>query len=257
MSLNFFSVNRPLPIKLFSLSASTFAVAAILIGACTPKSPESRLEQLRTSKLEKGAEILAECRETKCSDLRLSFASLEDYAVLNEMTHVTALELRYNTFESLEDISSMRQLEELRITATKIRDVSAFANFENLKVLHIQSGLAEDVRPTLLQMPDLEQIAINLPDDGDISFVGGLPDLKKIRLLGSQVSDLRPLVGHPSLSFIFIHSGLPRDLSALLEVPNLQTLWIFDTIEQNDSSGVIEQLKANGITVNLIPTVIL
>lgn len=240
-----------------SLSTSAFFVAATMIGACAPESPESRLEQLRTSKLEKGAEVLAECRETKCSELRLSFASLEDYSVLNEVTHVTALEFRHNTFENLEDISSMRQLEELRITATKIRDVSAFADFENLKILQIQSALAEDVRPTLLLMPDLEEIAINLPDDGDISFVGGLPDLKKMRLLGSQVSDLRPLVGHPSLRYAYIHSGLPRDLSALLEVPNLQILWVFDTIEQNDSSGVIERLKANGITVNLIPSAIL
>lgn len=192
-----------------------------------------------------------------CSELQLSFASLEDYTVLNEMTHVTALELRYNTFENLEDISSMQQLEELRITATKIREVSEFANFENLTVLQIQSALAEDVRPTLFQMPDLEEIAINLPNDGDISFVGGLPNLKSMSLFGRQVSDLSPLTEHPNLSNLYFHSGLPSDLSVLLKMPNLQTLSIFDTIEQEDSSGVIEQLKANGIIVRLIQSVVI
>lgn len=148
------------------------------------ESPEARLEQRRQSELEKGAEALAECREALCSEFQLSFASLEDYTVLNEMTHVIALEFRYNTFESLEDISAMQQLEELRITATRIRKVSVFAGFANLSVLHIQSGLAEDVRPTLLQMPDLKEIAINLPDDGDISFARRLRDLESISLVG-------------------------------------------------------------------------
>lgn len=256
MSAHGFLMLRFSAMKLFALRTCTLAIAAIVVSACTPENPEARLRQIRQSELEKGIEALAECREALCSELKLSFASLEDYAVLNEMTHVTALEFRYNTFESLEDISAMQQLEELRITATKIREVSAFADFKNLTVLHIQSGLAEDVRPTLLQMPDLKDIAINLPDDGDISFARSLRDLEAISVLGGKILDLDPLARHPSLRNLYIHSGLPSDLSALLEIPNLQTLTVLDTIEREDNSGVIGQLKAKGITVRLIPSVV-
>lgn len=241
--------------KLSALSTYAPFFAAILISACAPEIPATGLEQRRQGELGKGAERVVECREAMCSELRLSFASLEDYTVLNELTHVTTLDLWYNTFENLEDISSMQQLEELRIIATKIREVSEFANFENLTVLHIQSGSAEDVRPTLLQMPDLEEIAINLPNDGDISFVRGLPDLKSMSLYGGEVSDLSPLIEHTNLSNLYFRSGLPSDLSVLLKMANLQTLSILDTIEQQDSSGVIEQLKANGTIVRLIPSV--
>lgn len=242
--------------KLFDLSTFKLAIAAVVISACTPESPETQLEQSRQSEFEKGAAALEECRKALCSDLNLSFASLEDYAVLNEMTHVTALELRYNTFESLEDISAMQQLEELRITATGIREVAGFADFEKLTVLHIRSGLAEDVRPTLMQMPNLKDIAINLPDDGDISFARELQNLESVFLLGGKILDLDPLAGHPNLKNLYMHSGLPNDLSALLEIPNLQTLTVFDRVEQEDSSGVIGQLKMKGITVKLFRSVV-
>lgn len=240
------------------LSARKYISVIVLLvaGACTPESPGSVPGQKQQSKLEKGTERIAECQKTLCPALSLSFASLNDYSVLNDMTHVTSLELRYNTFENLEDISEMQQLKELRIVATKIRDVSSFTHFENLTVLHIQSALAEDIRPTLLQMPDLQEIAINLPDDGDISFVRSLPDLQSMSLLGSHVSSLNTLAEHPSLENLYIRSGLPSDLSALLKIPKLKTLSVFDTVEQEDSSKVIEQLKADGVIVSLIASIV-
>lgn len=223
----------------------------LIISGCSEESPDSRLEQNSLTELEKGAQAFAECRETQCTELSLSFASLEDYSVLNELTHVTSLTLQYNTFESLSDISDMAQLEDLRIVATRIRSVSAFADFPNLTVLHIQSALAEDVRPTLSRMPQLSGVAINLPEDGDISFVRSLPNLETLELLGGPASDLSPLVGHPSLKNLQMSLSLPGDVSALLDIPNLQTFTIGDVIERFDSSGVLDRMRVNGVSVTL------
>lgn len=244
--------------KISSLRMFFIFTVSALISGCATVTPTSQIEQRNLQKLEKGALALNECQRSSCSELTLSFASLQDYSVLNEMTYVTSLILRYNTFENLEDIADMQQLTQLRIVATKIREVSLFADFENLTVLHIQSALAEDVRPTLLQMPDLKDIAINLPSDGDISFVRSLPNLENMFLLGGggSISDLSSLRGHRNLRSLTLHLGLPEDLSSLLEIPNLQSLTVLDSVEREDSSGVIEQLKENGIMVNLIGPVI-
>lgn len=241
----------------FALKKFVFAVAAITIAGCEPVSTSSLVDQRKQRDLEKGAQVVAACREVSCAELNLSFASLEDYTILNDMDHVTALELRYNSFENLEDIGDMQQLTDLRIVATGIREVSSFADFKNLSVLDIQSALAQDIRPTLLRMPALKDIAINLPDDGDISFVRRLPNLQNMSLLGRQISDLGPLKKHPSLEKLSLRLDLPTDLSPLLEIPNLRTIRVFDRIERDDRSDVIDKLRASGVVVELIRSVVI
>lgn len=241
----------------FTLRKIWLVLAATAIAGCQPVSTSSPIDQRKQVELEKGAQAVAACREVSCAKLNLSFASLEDYTILNGMDHVTALELRYNSFENLEDIGDMQQLTDLRIVATGTREVSSFADFKNLSVLHIQSALAQDIRPTLLRIPTLTEIAINLPDDGDISFVRRLPKLQSMSLLGRQVSNLDPLKKHPSLERLDLHLDLPIDLSPLLEIPNLRTIRIFDTVERNDRSDVIDKLRASGVIVELRPSFVI
>ena len=240
----------------FALRASVFAFVALGFTACTTDNPASRLEQIQQKKLEKGTARVAECRKTQCQELDLFSASLADYSALGEMTHVTSLRLGYNTFANLDDLAAMQQLIELRVIATKIREVTGFARFENLRVLQIQSGLAADIIPTLRKMPELTDIAINLPSDGDISFLRQMPNLESISLLGSQVKTLAPLAGHPRLRSVRIHAGLPEDLSALAKIPNLKSLAVLENVVKEETSGIFEQLRKRGVALRPIGIII-
>jgi Leucine-rich repeat (LRR) protein len=226
------------------------ATVSILV-ACQPTSSGLPSDEKAAEKLEKGNQLVADCRISSCSDLSIGFAELEDYSVLSELPHVTKLGLSYNTFENLEDISGMEQLQELRIVATRIRDVSALSTFKNLTALQVQSALAEDVRPFLPKLPKLQALSINLPEDGDVAFVRKLPKLKVLVLDGEQISDLGPLRKHPSLEVVSLVMHLPKDLSPFLEIPNLKKLKIFDWYEREDTTGLFEKLRSRGVVIEL------
>ena len=72
-------------------------------------------------------------------------------------------------------------------------------------------------------MPNLKAVILNLPPDGDISFVRHLPNLQLLDLLGEPVKSLAPLRGHKALRRIILNTQGPLNLKPLLTLPKPMT----------------------------------
>lgn len=241
--LNWFGIMK------FTLVKMSLIAVVVSLSACLPSSPSSTVEQKQQEQLIEGTKRVAQCMENKCERLDLSFVSVEDYSVLNEMPYVRTLILRYNKFPGLHVISNMTLLTNLHIEATGIRDVSTLPNFVHLKSLTVRSGLAEDMRTVVPRLPDLRALQMNLPSDGDIQFASSLIVLQTLSLHGSLIADLSPLNHHPSLKYLELHVGLPTDLSPLLSMPKLQKLLVGERVIEEDDGGVFDALENAGVIV--------
>lgn len=219
--------------------------------------PAAKRASLTQKKFMRGAERLAECQAETCRTLNLQSASLPDFSVLNELTHVTSLDLVFNGFDDLRDISEMRQLTALRLEGVDVRDVSALASFENLETLTVRSGSAGDIRPILPRLPKLRFVGMNVPTGGDINFLRRLPKLRGLTIWANDLVSLTPLRGHANLDSLWIRGHLPEDRTTLLKMPALKKLTVFDVEISDDDDGVMTALKAKGVQLVPISTAII
>ena len=213
-----------------TLAGSAFVFAGLT--ACDDmlgnNEHEQWLAERHAAALVEGQEALAACIETRCKTLNIDGMALEDYTVINDLSHVTVLMASRTTLDDLADISGMAQLKELHITNTEISDLGGLAAFPQLQVLHFQNlpnGVA--IAP-IGSLTNLTELALgSVSGQADLSFVQNLRRLEKLKLSWSgTVADFAFLRGHPALKVLDIDGGLPTDQSALLTLPRLESIFV-------------------------------
>lgn len=205
---------------MYILKAGFFGAALVALGGCDVE-PEV---DFQAQQFAQGAAIVADCVATQCTRLDLDGARLDDFTVLNDMTHVTALMVSFTNFESLGDISGMTQLTELHIGGTGVSDLSGLSGFQNLTLLHVQNLYdAPDLAP-VYGLTGLRELAIDVTNTDGIGYVANMRQLQTLMLMSGRIDDLTPLRGHPSLRDLSIQAGTPEDDSALQAIPRLERL---------------------------------
>lgn len=232
-------------------SISIIGVTIICLGlvACDEaREAKERafMERYEAEILARGAETIADCITVQCTVLDIDGMRLEDYSVINGLSHVTVLMASRTSFDNLDDIKGMRQLEELHISSTSVSDLTGLENFPRLKVLHIEGAMTGMDMSPIAQLTGLRELAMGeLDKDFDASFIQNMLQLEKLAYSRfGQTADISILRGHPSLQNIHIYGELPADQSALLTLPKLK---IITLNEVTLDPAVHDELESRGV----------
>lgn len=224
-------------------------LAVLGLTACDDvgSSHNDQQAEYEANRLVRGNDAIADCIATQCRTLNIDGMKLEDYAVINTMTHVTVLMASRTTLADLSDIQALTHLEELHISYSPISDLSGLENFTKLRLLHAE-GLPDALNITPVgSLTNLRELALgNIGEGDDVSFIRNMRKLENLILHWRGVdADLSVLRNHPALRNIDLSGALPAEQDDLLKIPNL------DAINLNGAfpvdPNVAEELKSRGV----------
>jgi len=111
-----------------------------------------------------------------------------DLALLEHVPHLTLLNLPGAKFPSLEPVTKLEQLDELRLSATDVTDLSLLSSMHSLRKLYLQDTQVTDLTP-----------------------ISKLPNLEFISLEGSAATNIEPLLELPRLCEVWLYkTGVPK-----------------------------------------------
>lgn len=196
-----------------------------------------------------GRAKVAECAAVKCTTLDLDQTDLEDYSVLNDLPHVTALMLSYSAFSDLDAISGMTQLKELHMSYTPVNDLSGLAAFPGLTLLHAQF-LSEAVdHSPVAGLRRLDELAIGDYAFEQVAVVRELPQLRRLLLQVADNTDLSPLRGQPTLEAVDLGYSFLSDISVMTTLPRLSAFSVPTDGPASNVAEISAILTARGVTV--------
>lgn len=205
-------------------------------------------------------------RMPNLNDLRLNGQQITDITPLLNLSHLETLDLSDNPVSSVSGLSGLPRLTDLSLNGTnvtvlpqlagkdnirldagglEIRDVSALANVNSFDQLLIDSVPISSLLPLLTGKPIRE---LNWTGIEELSSIGQLAGLRARKLDVCWSWNLTSLEGcealtaTTTLNLKFCHAL--TDLTPLLNMPNLETLYI-----SSDMSGLASQLDGSGISI--------
>ncbi len=240
------------------LRLPALALSGLLLSACQMETgtPPISFEEMQAARLAQSMAAVEACRASECGRLDLDSGLMEDYGVIADMTHVTALMMSFTDFETLGDIAAMTQLRELHIGVTRVSNIDGIGALSGLKLLHIQDNPIDDYTP-LAALRGLEELAMGNSEAGDLRYLSGLRRLRALNLDNAAIDSFEGLRGHPSLQTLdLVDAALPADLSPLLSIPNLREVTVSDFSLSPEQQAVIDQLAARGVEIVAISVVV-
>ena len=187
-------------------------IGVLFLMACREEGVCSAREPLKSA--------LEERLEMSCADIRPS--------------EVTQLQLsNYPEPISTADIlSRFSSLRELRISDTKLSDISFVANMPALEVLHLDHSDVRDLSP-LSRAPMLEEIWLDYSKVDDLSPLSQLAHLRVLTLRESKILDVSPLKDMRKIEVLDLSNTSIFDISPLQGCQNLKALSIRNTQVDN------------------------
>jgi hypothetical protein len=231
-------------IRLRQIAVTSACVAGLV--ACSATTPDGGIA---ADPYEGGRTKVADCAATQCTRLDLDGVMLEDYTVLNEMTHITALMMSYSSFADLRAIAGMTQLTELHIGFTEVADLSGLAAFSNLTLLHAQNlSNVTDYSP-VGRVRSLEELAIGDYGFDQVAVVRDLPRLQRLLIEVAVEADLSPMRAHPRLEVVDLGFSNVSDISVLTTLPRLRELGVASLTADPTLDATVATLTARGVSV--------
>ncbi|WP_165044476.1 fimbrillin family protein [Dysgonomonas sp. ZJ709] len=174
-----------------------------------------------------------------------------DCTFLRTLTEVTMKNM--NTIEyigflecdKLEKLSldNMNNLRTIDLSMTNISDFSFLSKLKSLKDFYYftdNTSRTITIAP-LVDLDNLESLAIGGARINDISGLSGLHTLKHLDIKGSKVSNLTPLAGLNNLESLIVGASQLNDISSLSGLSKLKSLSIYNlanTIDLSPISGL-------------------
>ncbi|MDR2703192.1 MAG: hypothetical protein LBB58_02465, partial [Cellulomonadaceae bacterium] len=143
-------------------------------------------ECLKANKIETAADA-AKATKMDCFDYKI-----KDLTGIEQLTHLTYLDMDMNEFSDLTPLSTLTKLEHLCLMGSRISDVSALSGLVNLKELDLDETAVADLTP-LKALSKLETLYARNTKVADVTPLAGLKHLKQVYLNGSEVRSVAPL----------------------------------------------------------------
>lgn len=187
-------------------------IGFLFLMACREDGVCSAREPLKSA--------LEERLEMSCADIRPS--------------EVTQLQLSNypEPISNADILSRFSSLRELRISDTKLSDISFVANMPNLEVLHLDHSDVRALSP-LSRAPMLEELWLDYSKVDDLSPLSQLAHLRVLTLRESKILDVSPLKDMRKIEVLDLSNTSIFDISPLQGWQNLKALSIRNTQVDN------------------------
>jgi protein phosphatase 1 regulatory subunit 7 len=142
---------------------------------------------------------------------------------LDELVHLTNLDLSFNKIRHIKHISHLTELRDLFLVANKIGQITGLENLTKLRSLELGSNRIRCIE-NLDALTQLEELWVA---KNKITEIGGLASLSQLRLLSIQsnrIRDLAPLSQAPQLEELYISHNALESLVGIEKNVNLRVI---------------------------------
>ena len=138
------------------------------------------------------------------------------------------------TISTLPSLTGIKTLRRLKITGTKISDISRLAELTQLTQLDLERNLISDISP-LSNLKKLIELRLDSNLIADLSPLSGLTNLKELSLTDNFISDFSPLENLPEIITIQAQGNLGNfiDISA----PKITRSWLWMIVSTGNIGG--------------------
>ncbi len=190
---------------------------------------------------------------------KLTVSSAEhdlDVTALAELSHLRKLEIYAKKIIGAEAISSLKELELLRIQGLTeidsiqfpeslrvlwlpwqggIRSIASLKHLHQLQLLEAGWNDIADIEP-IRQLVNLEHLALHCNHISDICALANMTNLKCLVLSQNQITDIAPLGNLKNLTNLHLAQNQIEDFSPIYSLPNLVAVNIKENPAQVDTS---------------------
>ncbi|MCK4369330.1 MAG: leucine-rich repeat domain-containing protein [Dehalococcoidales bacterium] len=151
-----------------------------------------------------------------------------DLSGLEHCTNLSLLYLGNNEITDVSPLSNLNKLTTLHIVNNQVSDITPLTSLSNLTALDLSWNKITDISSlSSASLPNLSSLGLNgSPESNqisDISSLATLTNLRTVMLWNNQISDVSPLLELPELETVFILQGNPLDNDSLnIYIPELE-----------------------------------
>ncbi|HWQ98848.1 MAG TPA: leucine-rich repeat domain-containing protein [Clostridia bacterium] len=166
---------------------------------------------------------LSSLEQSSVEKLVLSHNLVVDITALSKMPCLREVYLNGNPISDVSILSTVPTLTTLDISETNVSDLSPFCN-SRLRSLRFLDTPISEYSP-LLEMPQLEELALDRLNDKGVSICSQLTQLVKLTMIETPgLTDLAPLSGLTNLSFLDLSKDGVQSISGIAQFTNLDYL---------------------------------
>ena len=129
---------------------------------------------------------------------------------------------------NLSALASLKNLEILDFSSTRISNLSGLSNLSKLKYLDVSYTQVSDITP-IAQLKELEILDVSCTEITELTPISSLTNLKELSFHQTQVCDLLPLTKLPYLRRLEFFMTKVLDINHLSELTDLEFINIWST----------------------------
>lgn len=162
---------------------------------------------------------------------------------LDELKHLTSLDLSFNKIKHIKHINHLKDLKDLYFVSNKISNIDGLDELVHLRQLELGSNRIREIK-NLDSLAALEELWVA---KNKITQISGLSNLSNLRLLSIQsnrISDLSPLREVPQLEELYVSHNMLESLQGLEGNTKLRVLEIsHNKVKTLEGIGPLAELE--------------
>jgi len=151
---------------------------------------------------------------------------------------------------ALKDFANFRNLRFLHIYKNRLDDLYGLSHLENLTELKLLDDAISDIT-ALAELLQIDSLNLFCNQVEDISVLGKLSQLSQLRLGNNQISNAKGLAPLHDLAMLNLSYNPITSIEVIKEMEQLKRLW-FDKTEVDDISPLIGKLSISSLTMNYL-----
>ena len=183
-------------------------------------------------------------------ELHLYICVLNDIGFVADMKKLKVIDVGYNRVTDISSLAVLGKLEIVSFWGNKIIDLSPLKKLSGIKRLNISGN---PIRQALCSLNDLDCIhtLVDLSIHGipiDSETFSQAKRLKSLHIGGRNCKDISFLTRHKGLEELTLHGSRVRDISCLLDMPDLKSVSMINNELISDYSPA-QYLRNKGVAV--------
>lgn len=183
--------------------------------------------------------------------LRLDETNITSLDALSKLTSLTELRAFYSQISDMSGISELTSLKRIRLYGSKLSslNVDKLTQLEELDV-----GRNDLVNPSIPPLPTLQRLDLTGSQLNSLEFIRGLPNLMTLRLGDIGSSPLRVLTSLPLLHTLVIENSENVSSENWPSLPTLEELWL-KNIQQDNIDFIKTMPRLTKLNVSTSPEI--
>ena len=183
--------------------------------------------------------------------LRLDETNITSLDTLSKLTSLTELRAFFSQISDMSGISELTSLKKIELYGSKLSSLNV-DKLTQLEVLNV--GRNDLVNPSIPPLPSLQRLDLTSSQINSLEFVSSLPNLNTLRLGDVGSASLEVLTSLPLLHTLVIENSENLSSENWPSLPTLEVLWLTN-IQQDNIDFVKTMPRLTTLYINTSPEI--